>query len=70
VKVLTSTTFRCPATGKVAYVNEAAAMEIVERSWMDPNWVSHHGHPATRAFECDRCGFWHLTSKGTIARSW
>lgn len=53
---------RCPKSGKRSFVAESVALKACERSNIDPEWGTHHGHPARDVYLCE-CGWWHLTSR-------
>jgi len=51
---------RCGATGKVIFRTEGAAKKRVKEILMGE---TDRCDGYLRAFQCNRCGFWHLTSK-------
>jgi hypothetical protein len=54
---------QCPFTGKRAYVDEAEATAAIERAWTSPTRHPVYDRMPKRAYLCERCGWWHLTSK-------
>lgn len=62
-RALTSGDLRCPTTGKVAYVSEARATTAIEKAWQSGKWRPEHGAMPKRAYQCDECGWWHMTSR-------
>jgi hypothetical protein len=60
--VLSPEDLRCPATGKQAYPTEASALARVEVAWIRPQHCEAHAPMPRRAYECEHCHWWHLTS--------
>ena len=50
---------RCGATGKVIFRTEGAAKKRIKEILTEE---TNRCHDYMRAFQCLRCGFWHLTS--------
>jgi len=46
-------------SGKERHKDEAAAEQAMRRA----EWSGDRGRPALRAYQCDYCGRWHLTSQ-------
>ncbi len=51
---------RCGVTGKAIFRTEGAAKKRIKEIINDEN---NRCNGYLRAFQCHRCGFWHLTSK-------
>jgi hypothetical protein len=63
MRVLTANDLRCPVTGKRAYADEKTCVEAIERAWRSKNWQAKHGQMPKRAYHCEDCGWWHMTSR-------
>jgi len=50
---------RCGATGKVIFRTEGAAKYRIKEIL---SGETNRCHDYMRAFQCSRCGYWHLTS--------
>lgn len=51
---------RCGATGKVIFRTEGAAKKRIKEILTEE---TNRCNGYLRAFPCNRCGYWHLTSK-------
>ena len=70
MRALTVDDLRCPQTGKRAYVDEATALENVGKVWeMGQNLDERHGRMPKAAYQCEHCGWWHMTAKHPDARA-
>lgn len=51
---------RCGVTGKVIFRTEGAAKQRIKEILSEE---TNRANNYLRAFQCNRCGYWHLTSK-------
>ncbi len=51
---------RCPVTGKIRYRDELAGLIALADCQTQPG----HGRRERRAYHCEHCRGWHLTSHG------
>jgi hypothetical protein len=67
MRALTTRDLRCPVTHKQAYLDEATALEYLEKAWTRKDWdpkKAGHTEMPKRVYQCNDCGWWHMTSKG------
>lgn len=51
----------CPVTGKAKYTSPERAERAMEKLWREGN-DGRHGRMPRKVYECEHCGWWHLSS--------